>query len=164
VTAFPLLRPWRDEDAPALIAAAGDAELQRWTTVRVPDTPAALQWLSVQHTGWSNGTRYSFAVLDEREQLLGNVALKRPGAFGETEVGYWTAEHARGRGVASQAVEALSRWAFETFPEVQRLALLHQVGNLASCRVALKSGFPYERTLPAQGPYPQDGHLHARPR
>jgi RimJ/RimL family protein N-acetyltransferase len=157
------LRPWHDDDVPALIAAAGDPLLERWTRVRVADPGAAEKWLRAQHAGRERGDRFSFAVLDDGGQLVGNVALKRPEpAADDAEVGYWTAAYARGRGIAPRALEALSRWAFVTFPEVHRLRLLHQIDNTGSCRVAVKTGYAYERTLAAQGPYPREGHLHQR--
>jgi RimJ/RimL family protein N-acetyltransferase len=155
------LRPWHDDDAAALIAAAGDPLLQRWTRVRAADLGEARQWLQVQHEGRHAGSRYSFAVLDEAGGLVGNVALKRPDPLADdAEVGYWTAAYARGRGVAPQALGSLTRWAFATFPGVRRLRLLHQVDNTGSCRVAVKSGYPYEQTLAACDPYPLEGHLH----
>ena len=67
--------------------------------------------------------------------------------------------------LASQAVEMLTVWAFESFgPQgLQRIELLHQVDNLASCRVAQKSGYVLTRVLPADPPaFPADGHLHTR--
>jgi RimJ/RimL family protein N-acetyltransferase len=155
------LRPWSDHDAPALVAATGDPLLRRWTRVRAADVAEALQWLGAQHTGRRSGERFSFAVLDDAGELVGNVALKRPDpAADDAEVGYWTAAYARGRGVAPQALGSLTRWAFATFPGVRRLRLLHQIDNLGSCRVAGKCGYAYEETLSAQQPYPKEGHLH----
>lgn len=83
-------------------------------------------------------------------------------------MGYWTAAHARARGVASRALEALTSWAFDTFDAfeadgLERLELLHQVDNLASCRVAQKSRYDFDTILPAAPPtFPRDGHLHIR--
>jgi RimJ/RimL family protein N-acetyltransferase len=159
------LRPWHDDDAAALVAAAGDPLLQRWTTVRAGSPEEALRWLRAQHAGRLRGDRYSFAVLDDTATLVGNVVLKRPGPDADVaEVGYWTAAYARGRGIAPQALEALTRWAFVTFPGLPHLRLLHQVGNRGSCRVARKAGYAYAQTLAAQPPYPQQGHLHLRGR
>ncbi|OJF15490.1 GNAT family N-acetyltransferase [Couchioplanes caeruleus] len=153
------LRPWRDSDAAALIAVATDPELRRWTSLRVSDEATAAAWLRIQHHGWETGTRYAFAVLDDR-RLLGHAVLKQPGA----EVGYWTAAAARGQGVASRALKILTGWAFAEFPELPRLRLLHQVGNAGSCRVALKTGYAYEQTYAAEHPFPYEGHLHLRSR
>ncbi|WP_328307892.1 GNAT family N-acetyltransferase [Streptomyces sp. NBC_00442] len=86
------------------------------------------------------------------------------GVGGVGEIGYWTMPHARGRGIAPRVVEALSTWAFDTFAAqgLHRLELIHQVDNLASCRVAEKSGYRLDRILPAYPPYPMDGHIHVR--
>jgi RimJ/RimL family protein N-acetyltransferase len=81
------------------------------------------------------------------------------------EVGYWTAATERNRGIASQAVELLTTWAFENFGAqgLQRLELLHQQDNLASCRVAQQSGYALVKLLPAEPPaFPSHGHLHVR--
>ncbi|MFF9795122.1 GNAT family N-acetyltransferase [Streptomyces bacillaris] len=163
-----LLRPWREEDVPALLKAYDDPVMRQW--VRLPvDTPEeAARWLELQRAGWASGTRFSFAVTDVSRggELVGNLALKRPGPDPErAEVGYWTAAWARGRGVAPRALEALTAWAFAAFTEegLVRLELLHQVDNVASCKVAEKSGYAFAELLDALPPeFPLDGHLHVR--
>ncbi|MFC5663084.1 GNAT family N-acetyltransferase [Kitasatospora misakiensis] len=176
-----LMRPWRAEDAPALVEVYRDRVLRRWTVSIVENEADALRWVQVQQRGRAAGDRLSFAVLeahpdadnhaesdgDGREgRLVGNLVLKgvTPGSP-VAEVGYWTAAHARGTGVAPRALEALTDWAFGPLgPEgLQRLVLLHQVDNAASCRVAEKARYPFDRVLPALPPaYPLDGHLHTR--
>ncbi|MDG4791397.1 GNAT family N-acetyltransferase [Micromonospora sp. WMMD1102] len=162
-----LLRPWNGADAEPLVEAYRDPTLRRWTRLPVESSEDALRWLAVQRNGWADGSRLSFAVVAEQpdgsDRLLGNVVVKTPGqVVGLPEVGYWTAAYARGRGVASRALDVLSGWAFDTLG-VDRLALLHQVDNSASCRVAEKTGYRFDRTLPARPPFPRDGHLHLRP-
>ncbi|GAA2557304.1 GNAT family N-acetyltransferase [Winogradskya consettensis] len=156
------LRPWHDNDAAALVAVADDPALHRWTGMRAGDTTEALRWLAVQHAGLADGSRYTFAVVDDGQHLLGHVVLKR-GERPENlaEVGYWVAAPARGRGVAPRAVTILTGWSFTRFPELTRVELRHQSDNTASCRVAVKCGYAYEATLAAAHPYPQTGHLHA---
>ncbi|MFY1689426.1 GNAT family N-acetyltransferase [Plantactinospora sp. WMMB782] len=161
-----LLRPWNSADAEPLVEAYRDPTLRRWTRLPVESPEDALRWLAVQRDGWADGSRLSFAVLSEQpdgpDRLLGNVVVKTSGkVVGSREVGYWTAAYARGRGVASRALDVLSGWAFDSLG-VDRLALLHQVDNPASCRVADKTGYRYARTLPARPPFPRDGHLHLR--
>ncbi|MEV6974489.1 GNAT family N-acetyltransferase [Kitasatospora sp. NPDC093806] len=163
-----LLRPFRAADGPALIEVYRDPVLRHFSQVPVTDLDEAARWLDAQERGRADGTRYSFAVLDtatEAASLVGNVVLKRaePGAP-VAEVGYWTAAAARGRGVASRALEALTGWAFDTFAAdgLVRLELLHQVDNEASCRVAEKTGYRFDALLPAFPPFPLDGHRHIR--
>ena len=53
---------------------------------------------------------------------------------------------ARGRGVATVAVDAACRWAFGTLG-VDRIELCHAVENVASGRVAEKAGYLFEGRL-----------------
>ncbi|WP_435886826.1 GNAT family N-acetyltransferase [Streptomyces parvus] len=162
------LRRWREEDLPSVLRAYEDPAMRRWLAVQVFGPEEAADWLRTQRTGWAAGTRFAFAVTESgrEDELLGNVVLKRPDpSNGPAEVGYWTTASARGRGVATRALAALTDWAFTTFAEqgLTRLELLHQVDNAASCRVAEKCGYPLARVIPALPPdYPLDGHVHAR--
>ncbi|MFT9670180.1 GNAT family N-acetyltransferase [Streptomyces rhizosphaericola] len=163
-----LLRPWGETDVPALLKAYDDPVMRQWVRRPVSSPEEAARWLESQRAGWASGTRFSFAVTDAARggELVGNLALKRPGPDPErAEVGYWTAAWARGRGVAPRALEALTAWAFAAFAEegLVRLELLHQVDNVASCRVAEKSGYAFAQLLDALPPeFPLDGHLHVR--
>lgn len=155
------LRPWHTDDADSLIELYRDPTLQRWTSLPVDNADDAQRWLAAQHHGWQTGERLSFAVHEDRTGVAGYVALKRSG--GSTEVAYWTAAHARGRGIAPRALKALTTWAFTTFTPV-RIDLLHQIDNTASCRVAQKAGYQLHQILPAHPPaYPNNGHLHTHP-
>ncbi|MFF4182825.1 GNAT family N-acetyltransferase [Streptomyces sp. NPDC001691] len=166
-----VLRPWRADDVESVIEAYADPVIARWASRPIDSPQEARRWLDVQRQGWENGTRCGFAVCEEQPglaegTLMGNVVLKWQDGGGRevAEVGYWTMPHARGRAVAPRALEALSAWAFDTFAGdgLDRLELIHQVDNLASCRVAEKTGYRFDRILPAQLPYPRDGHLHVR--
>jgi RimJ/RimL family protein N-acetyltransferase len=60
-------------------------------------------------------------------------------------------------------VRAVTHWAFTTFgaARLPRIMLVHDVDNLASCRVAAKSGYPFREVSPARPPYWfTDGHIH----
>lgn len=176
------LRPWRPTDVPALVEALRDPVLRRWTGHRVDDETEGARWIESQREGWASGRRFCFAVVEEcpagetgaRERpagetgdlLVGQVVLKTAGPGAPTaEVGYWTAAHARGRGVAPRALLALTDWAFAAFAAtgLSRLELLHQADNEASCRVAEKTGYALAGVLPAAPPaFPLDGHRHLR--
>jgi RimJ/RimL family protein N-acetyltransferase len=163
-----VLRPWSPVDAADLIELYRDDALRRWTSSAVDDEASAARWVQDQQQGWAAGDRLGFAVVEIPGQLAGHVVLKNvaPGAP-SAEVGYWTAARARGRGVASRAVRALTGWAFATFAGdgLTRLELLHQVDNTASCRVAQKCRYELTALVPAAPPaYPLDGHLHVRRR
>lgn len=165
-----LLRPWAEEDLAWLAETVRDPALRRWTRMRWESDGDRWRWLEEQRQGWSSGGRLAFAVLETGTdgadgRLVGNVVLKRPGFDGTgAEVGYWTAAAARGRGTAPRALGALTTWAFESFAAegLSRLALIHQVDNPASCRVAEKAGYPLADVLPPHPPHPLEGHLHIR--
>ncbi|MFG3406097.1 GNAT family N-acetyltransferase [Streptomyces sp. NPDC048142] len=183
-----LMRPWREDDLPALLRAYADPAMRRWLATQVHGADGAARWLESRRTEWAAGTRFAFAVTESGREAgrdggreagrdggreagrdgepLGNVVLKRPDPVSDcAEVGYWTTAQARGRGVASRALTALTDWAFTHFAEqgLRRLELLHQVDNEASCRVAERCGYPLARVIPALPPdYPLDGHVHVR--
>lgn len=162
-----LLRPWRRDDIPALVEAYRDPAMRDRLRDLITDEADAERWLRVQSEGRESGTRFSFAVVDTDldDRPVGNAALKYPApGSGSAEVGYWTVARARGRGLAPQAVEALTGWAFAAFADdgLRRLDLLHQEDNRASCRVAVKSGYTFAEILPARPPWPLDGHRHVR--
>ncbi|MFI7635897.1 GNAT family N-acetyltransferase [Nonomuraea sp. NPDC049400] len=168
-----LLRPWNPADADDLVELYRDGALRRWTSATVADADGAARWVREQQEGWEAGERFGLAVVEPRasgdgERLVGHVVLKRPTPGSPSaEVGYWTAAHARGRGVAPRALLALTDWAFTAFADdgLERLELLHQVDNTASCRVAQKCRYELSALLTAAPPdFPLDGHLHARMR
>jgi RimJ/RimL family protein N-acetyltransferase len=166
-----LLRPWDTRDIPQLLDIYRDPVMRQSSRNPIVTEQDACRWLEVQRQGWLDGRRLGFAVLDsesggESGRVFGGIALKdcRVGKDA-AEVGYWTAPAARNRGVASEAVKLLTAWAFENFAVqgLRRIELLHQQDNVASCRVAQKSGYALIEVLPADPPaFPRPGHRHAR--
>ncbi len=137
-------------DWPDVHTACQDAEIQRWTTVPVPYTERAAQEFVADYApdGWQCGRRATFAVCDSTSgALLGTCALGHLGIEeGLGNVGYWTAPHARGRGVAADALRAVCRWGFDELG-LGRIEWYAEVGNVGSRRVAEQVGFAYEGLL-----------------
>ncbi|MFD5830483.1 GNAT family N-acetyltransferase [Lentzea sp. NPDC060358] len=154
------LRPWRPDDLAALVEAHRDPVLRRWLTTSLTGEAEAREWLDAQSAGWAAVTRFSFAVV-AGDTLMGHVVVKT----GTAEVGYWTAAHARGQGIAVRALDTAAHWALHTQDTVAitRLGLVHAAANAASCRVAVKCGFAFRELLPAAPPaFPGEGHRHER--
>ena len=106
-----LLRPWVEQDIPAMVAAHRDPVMRRW--LRHPVTSA-----------------------DEARRIIQARCADR--------------EAGAGFGLPRQR-------------PLERLELIHSVGNHASCRVAEKAGFAFSAVLPPLLPdFPDDGHLHIR--
>ncbi len=141
------LRPWRVEDADDVFAALRDDEVRLWNGFGEVTLEDVGVWLT-RRMNWSSGTHASWAVEHERTgELLGSVSLHSiDRAHGDAQIGYWTVPDARGRGVATNVVDAVSRWAFERLP-VDRIELCHAVENEASGRVAAKAGYRLEGRL-----------------
>jgi RimJ/RimL family protein N-acetyltransferase len=141
-----VLRPWRPDDAGAVRAALQDPEIRRWNGGGVRSAADAADFVA-QRADWSAGDHASWAVVDSADGVLGSVSVHSVDVVqNDAEIGYWTAPAARGRGVAVVAVTAACRWAFAALP-VDRIELCHAVENVASGRVAAKSGFTLEGRL-----------------
>lgn len=118
------------------------------------------------HDAWNAETGASWAVIHPDDgRLLGRAEFREVHLDGGiAELAYWMIPTARGRGVATAAVSTLSRWAFDEVG-FQRLELLHSTGNVASCKVATRTGFLLEGTMRAAVLHTDgwhDMHLHAR--
>jgi RimJ/RimL family protein N-acetyltransferase len=135
----------------ALAAMLADPDILRFTRVPEP-TPADFpqEWLRLYEAGRRDGTREGFAAFDADGRFVG-VAL----AFGidraeaEAELGYMVAPEARGRGLATAMLRALTDWAFAE-AGVQRVRLVVDVENPASLRVAERSGYVREGVMRSQ--------------
>ncbi|MCC7458416.1 MAG: GNAT family N-acetyltransferase [Nitrospira sp.] len=79
--------------------------------------------------------------------LVGATGLHRPDwATPKIEVGYWVRTSHAGRGYIAEAVQALTRYAFEHLGAV-RVELVTDEANTASRRVAERCGFTLEGVL-----------------
>ncbi|SJM59739.1 acetyltransferase [Arthrobacter rhombi] len=141
-----VLRPWSPEDADSIYQACQDPEIIRWTTVPYPYTQDhAVSFADFSAATWREQAGASFAVVDEStDAVLASCGLVDVDQTNATvEVGYWVAPWARGRGVATAATKAVSRWAIEDLG-AQRVSLEAASENHGSQQVALKAGFTRE--------------------
>ncbi|MGI5520882.1 GNAT family N-acetyltransferase [Micromonospora sp. CA-259024] len=159
------LRPWRDDDAPAVRAAFDCPAIQRWHVRRLDSDDEARAWAAQWAGHWRDETAASWAIVDADDRPVGQVGLRGVLlAEGSAQLSYWVLPAARGRGIATEALETLTRWSF-TGAGLHRLGLEHSTANAASCRVATRAGFTVEGVLReavrhADGWH--DMHLHAR--
>jgi RimJ/RimL family protein N-acetyltransferase len=162
------LAAYSSVDVDILRAVFADPETQRWNPG--PEEGAdpvawVTEWFS-RRNDWSTGDHLSWAVRDEDDALVGSVSMFHLDLEqGDGELGYWVAPAARGRGVATRAVNTAARHAFERVG-LRRLYLYHAVDNPVSCRVAERCGFRLEGTLRSSHRYGDgeyyDEHLHGR--
>ncbi|WP_034271969.1 GNAT family N-acetyltransferase [Actinospica robiniae] len=160
------LRPWAPGDAAAVVAAYADPDIERWHARRVKDEAEAAGLIDFWRGTWVEESGASWAISPvEGGGVFGRIALREISLHeGRAEVAYWTVPSARGRRVASRALDAVVAWAFDEIG-FHRLRLLHSMSNEASCRVAVASGFEAEG-VERSAVLHQDGwhdmHLHAK--
>jgi RimJ/RimL family protein N-acetyltransferase len=133
---------------PLLAAVVGDDEIPRYTRVPAnPDEGFVRSWIRRYERGWEDGTSAGFAALDLAGNLLGFASIVRLDRLAaEGEIGYVVGKEARGRGVATRAVQLLTRWSFEDLG-LERLELLINPENTGSERVAERAGYRFEGVL-----------------
>jgi RimJ/RimL family protein N-acetyltransferase len=142
------LRPFVVEDIPWVYEVSLDPDVQRFLQIPLPYRMADAEYFvrEMAIAAWDSGERAEFVVESSGERKrLGRVGFGLD-HNGGAQIGYWMDPAARGKGVATGAVLMLCRWGFERLG----LGLIEwraEVGNVASRRVAEKSGFRVEATL-----------------
>ncbi|MEV4765676.1 GNAT family N-acetyltransferase [Micromonospora chokoriensis] len=159
------LRPWRVGDATAVRAAFDCPDIQRWHVLRLDDDDEARAWTAQWAGRWRDETAASWAIVGDDDRPVGQVGLRGVLlAEASAHVSYWVVPAARGRGVATAVLLAMTRWGF-TQAGLHRLALEHSTANAASCRVATRAGFTVEGVARGSVRHADgwhDMHLHAR--
>ncbi len=140
--------PWEPESAENLYTADG---------LRVD--------LDHRERDWQADRRYSFTILSPEGKAIGGIILSNVlrGAFQNATLGYYVAEQHNGKGVATEAVRQVVRFAFEerSLHRVEAGVMDH---NPRSMRVLEKAGFERigyaPRYLRIQGRW-RDHHIYA---
>jgi [ribosomal protein S5]-alanine N-acetyltransferase len=142
------LEPLAQEHVPYLLGLTQDDDIVRFT--RVPqgaDEAFVSGWIGRYESGWADGTRAGFAIVDHEGAQLGFAAfVQLDGEAGEGEIGYAIDPQERGRGVATRSVELLTRWGFDELG-LERIELVIDVQNAGSVRVAERVGYTLEGVL-----------------
>ena len=144
-----LIRPYHTGDIPSIAKEANNPLISRYMRNQFPNpytTSDAAAWVDI---ATSRKPLINFAICHSPSgEYAGGIGLKTFPAddveFRTMEIGYWLGEAHWGKGLATQAVRAFSRWAFEAFPELLRLEAGVFGPNLASGRVLEKAGYTLE--------------------
>jgi RimJ/RimL family protein N-acetyltransferase len=157
-----VLRPWVASDAPAVVEAYRDPDIQRWH-VRSMSEDEASTWVLSWADRWAAETGAGWAITADG-LIVGRIGLRTNLSEGNGETGYWVLPQGRGRSVAPRALRAVTEWMFSHIG-LHRIELEHSTLNEASCRVAAKAEYAAEGTkrrsaLHADGWH--DMHQHAR--
>lgn len=166
-----LMRPPQAGDGPALNAAIHESlkELTPWmpwarTNPTVEDSEENVRQA---HAKWLLREDLRMSVFDrEKKTFIGGVGLHRiVWDIGNFEVGYWTRTSSIGKGYATEAANAMTRFAFRQLG-AKRVELRCSTLNEASVKVANKLGFELEGILKGNDHYvlkePRDTRVYAR--
>lgn len=135
-----------EADVPAIVAGCSDAEAQRWLALPSPYTTGdAYAWLREHREEAERGKNLDFAIrLAGQPALVGSIGVHFARCrAGESEIGYWVAPAARGRGVARRAIVLLAGHVFVTW-HPRRIEILIHPANVASRRAAEGAGASFE--------------------
>ena len=141
------VRSWRTSDAESLLRHANNRNI--WLNLRDafphPYTKHDARAYIRSVRDRSPETTFAIAVDDEAVGSIGFV-LRTDVERVSAEIGYWLAEPFWGRGITSEALAAVTRYALDTH-RLTRIYALPFAWNLASCRVLEKAGYTLEARL-----------------
>lgn len=149
-----LLRRWLRPDADQFVTLF-DHEVVRWSPHVSDQSDAALRGRLEQAAAMppevlSQG--YAIVETQRPDRLLGSIDWRTSAPmppFSLVDIGYLVGAHARGRGVATAALQLLGDWLLSPIGGgLRRIQLDHAVANSGSCRVAKKAGLTIEGRRP----------------
>jgi [ribosomal protein S5]-alanine N-acetyltransferase len=168
-TARLILRQPRTEDAPLIFAAyAQDPEIVRYLTFRphrdLKDTQEAVERFL---ENWQTGKSYCWLIFrSDPEELVGAISAREDQGM---NLGYLLARPFWGQGFMSEALNAVTAWAFAQ-PSVFRVWAVCDLENEPSARLLERNGFHQEGVLmkwsrhPNVSDVPRDCYCYAKTR
>lgn len=141
---------YRHEDREAIVANLQDGLVQpTLLLIPFPYTEAhADEWLSLAVPPDGALSANNWAIRDATGRQIGGIGFS-PSAKGQAhaaELGYWLAADYWGRGIATEAVQAVCDYGFQHLG-LARITAAIFTGNDASARVLEKCGFTLEAPL-----------------
>ena len=141
-----LVRPFRDEDAQPLYENHLDDAVRKWFPNECYKDPEEAQDAIRFFAECVRNNRLPFVLgveLKETGELIGDTGISEvEGKPDETEIGYCIGQKYRGRGYATELLEAVSGFVFSRFGvRVIYGRVVH--GNDASAKVLEKSGYQF---------------------
>jgi ribosomal-protein-alanine N-acetyltransferase len=144
-----VLRAFTDEDTHLAVELGEDPYVPLIGSVPAqPTAEQALAWIRRQRGQLAERARFSFAIADaETDTAVGAIGLGlRDLSAGRATAGYAVSPLHRGRGIATSALQALTRFAW-TIPTLYRVELYIEPGNASSIHVAEAVGYQREGML-----------------
>jgi RimJ/RimL family protein N-acetyltransferase len=141
------VRSWEARDIPSLVEQANNRKI--WRNLRDhfphPYTAADARRFLKNLRASTPETIFAIAVEGKAVGGIGYVVQKDVERV-SAEVGYWLGEAYWGRGIATEALVAITSYAIERH-HLTRLFALPFASNTASCRVLEKAGYTLDARL-----------------
>jgi RimJ/RimL family protein N-acetyltransferase len=144
-----ILRPFNEDDGPALVRLAGAREVAEMTLrIPYPYTAAdAEEFIARNQANAARGLPAPFAIaLKAGTELTGAIGLDVDAIHRRAELGYWVGVPFWGRGYASEAARAVILHGFDRLG-LHKIFAVHFSHNPASGRVLQKIGMKHEGHL-----------------
>ena len=147
-----MLRPFRLDDAAAVAEACQDPSIPEFTMMADDlSEEDARRWIANGLEWWPRGIARFAVTLPPDDVRVGQMGIQFDTQLRRAEAFYWLAPQVRGRGTATEALELVTAWAFQS-NGVVRVQLVTHLNNAASQRVAVRCGFHREGILRAWEP------------
>jgi RimJ/RimL family protein N-acetyltransferase len=146
------LRPLAEGDVTLIAQACSDSLTQKWLPLPQPYTVDTARTFALQIAPeeLASGVGIERGI-EVDGQFMGVIGLKQTDwSAAKTEAGYWLGPWARGRGIATRALCAITDWALET-QGVGRVEVMVATGNAASLATARNAFFIEEGLLRRAG-------------
>jgi ribosomal-protein-alanine N-acetyltransferase len=155
------LRTFRASDVDRIVEACADPDTSYWlaSTPQPYQRDSALGYLESIAELAARGVGVAWCIADHQDdRCLGSISLDGLGGYANRgEIGYWAHPDARGRGLVSEAVRLVTRYAQDSGLATSLLIRCAK-GNAASRRVAERAGYRRIGIQPASEPL-RDGQL-----
>lgn len=141
-----VLRQIINEDETELFLMRSNANIMRYIPRPIPKTIDDLKpLLQAFNEGVSKGESISWGItLKPDNKIIGHIGFVRLSKENyRAEVGYLLKEDYHGTGIMLEALNAVSRYGFETL-KLHSIEALVRPENIASCKLLEKSGFIQE--------------------
>jgi ribosomal-protein-alanine N-acetyltransferase len=140
------LRPYRERDVDALHALWTDPDVRRylWDDKRIDREAAADLVRRMLELESTRGLGHFCLLVRDEERVVGFCGLQLQPASDEIELLYGIEPALWGRGLVSEAVQAVLRYGFEELG-LERIIAVCDLPNRASVRVMENAGMTFER-------------------
>ncbi len=146
------LRPFRASDAAAIVESCRDPEIPRFTMMAEGLTEdQARLWIENGLEWWPRGVARFAITITPSDRCVGQIGIQVDLPMRRAEAFYWLDPVVRQQGIASEALELVTGWAFQHF-DIVRVQLVTNLDNVASQRTAERCGFRREGILRAWQP------------